>query len=120
MDRKKQLKREYKNRVRDAGVFHIKNLVNGKKFIGAGCDINAVMNKYKSELRFGSNRNKILQQEWNEYGEHNFEFSIVELLEKNDDPDHDYREELNVLEELWLEREIPNDSKGYNVRKPQK
>jgi hypothetical protein len=43
---------------------------------------------------------------------------VLEYLKPGDDPDYDVRGDLDVLEELWLEKLEPYGEKGYNKKKP--
>jgi len=114
MDRKAELKLAYKNRPVKAGVFQIKNKVNGKLLLGSSLNLDGPLNRYKFELRLGSHRNKKLQEEWQQYGEENFDFEILEVIKIKDDPHFDLKDELTLLEEIWLEKLQPFGEKGYN------
>ena len=96
------------------GVFQIKNKVNGKVLIGSSKNLPAILNRYRAELKMGSCRNIVLQEEWKQFGPEMFEFKELEILEPTDDPAHDPAEELRVLEELWIEKLSPFGDKGYN------
>ena len=113
---KKELKKQYKQNVRPMGIFQIKNLTNGKIFIGGAKDLNGKINSVKFQLEINSNMNSELQQDFNKYGKENFLFESMDLLEPKEDPNYDYTEDLNVLEEMWLEKLQPYDDKGYNKR----
>ncbi len=113
MDRKSKI-REYKDTPRPMGVFQIKNKLNGKIFIGSSSNLPAILNRYKSELKIGSCRNKALQKEWKEFGEEAFEFTELELLEPLDDPNYRPADDLGFLEEMWAEKLKPYGDKGYN------
>ena len=91
------------------GVFQIRNLINNKVFIDSSVDMKAKWNRHKAELRFGSHRNKLLQEEWNEYGEDNFVFEVLSELEKKDEPHINYQKELKLLQEMVIaEMDIQN------------
>lgn len=118
MDRRKELKLAYKQNPPLAGVFQIKNLVNGKIFLGSGLDARGILNGQQAQLKFKAHRNKALQQDWNKYGSDQFSCDVLEYLEPADNPDYDVRGDLAVLEELWLEKLEPYGEKGYNKKKP--
>ncbi len=61
--------------------------------------------------------NKELQEAFTEYGEKNFLFETIDLLEPKEDPNYDYSDDLRLLEEMWLEKLQPYDEKGYNIKK---
>jgi len=82
------------------GIYQIKNKVNGKVLIGSSVNLPAILNRCKAELKMGSHRNIVLQQEWKQFGSENFEFNELENLEPADDPAYDPAEDLHVLEAL--------------------
>ena len=113
IDRKEKI-REYKDTPRPMGIYQVRNKVNGKVLIGSSVNLPAILNRHQAELKLGSHRNPVLQQEWREYGPDNFEFTELEILEPANSPAHDPAEDLRVLEELWLEKLSPYDDRGYN------
>ena len=113
----KELKKQYKQTVLPMGIFQIKNLVNGKIFLGSSKNLKGKLNSIKFQLEMGSYINKELQKDFNEYRENNFLFETLDLLEPKEDPGYDYSDDLNTLEEMWLEKLQPYDEKGYNKRK---
>ena len=112
-DRRKQLKQEYKQTPRAMGIYQIRNIVNGKVFVGSSKNLDGIFNRHRFGLNNGSHINKDLQKDWND-GQENFAFEILEQLKPNDDPLYDYTEELQIMEELWLEKLQPYQEKGYN------
>lgn len=57
-----------------SGIYQIKNLVNGKIYIGSSKNFYTRFAKHKSKLRKGTHENSILQRSWNKYNESNFIF----------------------------------------------
>lgn len=115
MKTKKDIKRAYKEREKQAGVFQVKNTVNGKVLLGSSLNLEGPLNGHKFMLTIGSHRNKVLQQEWNEYGSDKFIFEILEVVQVKDKPNFKLDEELRLLEELWLEELQPFGDRGYNT-----
>ena len=115
-NKKKELKLAYKELVKPMGVYQIKNMLNGKLFVESTDDLNARFNRFKFQLQMGVHGNKDLQNDWNKGGENNFAFEILETLEPADDKPQNYKGELEILEELWLERLQPYGEKGYNKK----
>lgn len=113
IDKKAKI-REYKNTPRPMGIFQIKNTRNGKVLIGSSKDVPAILNRYRTELKLGNCRNRVLQEEWNECGPEAFAFEELETLKPLDDPEYDPAEDLRFLEELWAEKLKPYGDKGYN------
>lgn len=111
---KKELKKQYKQTLPPMGIYQIKNLINGKIFIGSSKNLHGKSNSYKFQLNSGLHMNRELQEDYTKYGEENFSFEVLDTLEPKDDPAYKYDEDLKTLEDLWLEKLQPFDEKGYN------
>lgn len=111
---RKEIKSEYKEAGTPAGVFQIRNLVNGKIFIGKAQNIPAILNSNKFQLRMGSHRNKGLQTDWNEFGEAAFAFETLDELTGREEGRLNSEDELQQLLELWLEKLQPYGERGYH------
>jgi group I intron endonuclease len=111
---KKELIKQYKQTIPVMGVYQIRNLVNGKIWVGSSKNLYGIGNRYKFQLNLGSHKNKILQEEYTRYGPDNFIFEIIDYLPVKEDRTYDYTKELKVLEELWLDKLQPYNEKGYN------
>jgi hypothetical protein len=112
---KKDLKREYKERKKPAGVFQVRNTVNSKVLIGSSLNLEGLLNSQKFKLSIGGHPNKELQEEWNEYGSDKFIFEILEVVQENDDPNFNLKEELTLLEQIWFEKLLPFGKPSYNT-----
>ena len=115
MKTRQDIKREYKERQKPAGVFQVKNTVNGKVFLGSSLNLEGPLNGHKFMLTIGQHRNRALQKEWNEYGPDKFVFEILETVKVKDDPDFNLADELTLLEQIWLEKLQPFGERGYNT-----
>ena len=73
------------------------------------------LNRHKFLLTTGSHPNKVLQKDWNEYGSDKFIFEILEVVEVKEEPNFNLGEELELLEEIWLEKLNPFGEHGYNT-----
>lgn len=111
---KKAIKREYKDTPRPMGVYMIKNKENGKVLVGSSKNVPAILNRFRAELKMGSCRNVDLQNEWKQFGSGAFEFMELDVLKPLDDPTYDPSEDLQFLEEHWIEKLTPYGDKGYN------
>jgi hypothetical protein len=120
MDSRKDLIRKYKQTPLPMGIYQIKNLSNGKIFIGTARNLPGRLNSCKFQLANGSHMNRELQEDYSQLGEAGFSFEILDRLEPKDDPLWDCDGDLKTLEELWLDRLGPYGEKGYHTRKPQK
>ncbi|HJQ32214.1 MAG TPA: GIY-YIG nuclease family protein [Pyrinomonadaceae bacterium] len=112
---KRALTREYKENRRPMGVYQIRNTVNGKVLVGVSVDLPASLNRHRAELRMGGHRNRVLQQEWAEFGPEAFEFEVLDTLAPPERPDYDPKADLRALEELWLDKLTPFGERGYNA-----
>ena len=90
------------------GVYEIKNLVNGKYYIGSSNNVKRRWKEHVNQLNSSNHHNMYLQNSWNKYGEENFRFQILEYVNNE--------KFLREAEEQWIhnlksyEREV-----GYNI-----
>lgn len=110
---RKELNREYQERVKPSGVFQIKNLANGKVLLGSSLNLEGSLNKHRFMLKIGSHTNKALQADWNEFGPQQFALEVLEEVQRRDDPSFNLSDELALLEMIWLEKLQPAE-RGYN------
>lgn len=75
----------------------IKNLINGKVYIGSSIDIYRRWVRHRGDLRHKKHSNKYLQRSFNKYGEENFKLHIVEILKEFNDL------VLKQKEQYWIE-----------------
>jgi hypothetical protein len=114
---KKQLKREYQQTPLPMGVFLIRNNINERVFVGVSLNLPGIINRHKFQLQQGAHPITSLQEDWNKFGSYSFSFEIVDELSPRGGEQVNYREELALLEKLWLEKLQPFDERGYNERK---
>jgi hypothetical protein len=112
---RQELKREYKERGKRAGVFQVRNRANGRVLLGSSLNLDGPLNGHRFMLTIGRHRNEALQREWNEFGSDQFAFEILEVVNVRDDPHVDLEDELALLEEIWLEKLRPFGERGYNT-----
>ena len=115
MKSKQDIKREYRERKKPAGIFQVKNTVNGKILLGSSMNLEGPLNSHKFMLTIGRHRNEQLQKEWNEFGPDKFVFEILETVKVKDDPNFNLADELTLLEQIWLEKLQPFGDRGYNT-----
>jgi len=108
------MKSEYKTAKTPAGVFQIRNLVNGKLFIGTAQNVPGILNSNKFQLTSGKHPNNRLQADWNNLGPSAFAFEFLDELNVTDNSQHDIRTELAELQDMWLEKLKPYGERGYN------
>jgi hypothetical protein len=109
---KSAAKNEYKQTKWPMGVYRIRNTRNDKLYIGCGTDLAAKINRHKAELKFGSHRNRELQEEWNLFGKSSFQFEVLDELDHKEDSQASPIEELHVLKEMWMRK---LEKEGYLV-----
>jgi hypothetical protein len=112
---RKELQREYKERVKPSGVYQVKNLTNGKVLLGSSLNLEGLLNRNRFTLRNNSHPNEELQKDWNELGPDQFLFEILEVVQVQDDPNFNLKDELSLLEQVWLEKLQPFGERGYNT-----
>jgi group I intron endonuclease len=72
----------YTEDFKQIGVYQIKNRSNGKSYIGSTTMSFAKrLEHHRCLLRGGKHKNKYLQRAWDKYGEDNFEFKILEVVD---------------------------------------
>lgn len=115
-ERRKELTREYKRTPKQIGAYCIKNTQNQKCFVGVSRDVEARLNRHRFSLNTKSERESDeLQADWNELGAAAFKFSVLEVIEPPEVASgYDMQEDLDVLEQLWLEQLKPFSPNGYN------
>lgn len=64
-----------------SGIYKIINKINGKYYVGSSVNIPVRWKKHKQHLNKQNHRNDYLQRAWNKYGNENFDFILVELIE---------------------------------------
>ena len=111
---RKDLHREYKERVKPAGIYQVKNIKNGKVLLGSSLNLEGPLNRHKFMLKIGSHTNKALQNDWNAFGPDAFVFEILEEIQVNDDPNFNLQDDLTLMEMIWLEKTQPVQN-GYNL-----
>ncbi|WP_159887915.1 GIY-YIG nuclease family protein [Paenibacillus puerhi] len=112
-DRRKELQQQYSEIKTEAGIYRIVNTVNKKSYVDGSPNLRN-LNGYRFALNSGAHMNKELQSDWTKYGEDAFEFEVLEILEKKDNPFFRIKDELKKLEEKWLEKLRPYGEQGYN------
>lgn len=90
-----------------SGVYQIKCITNGKIYIGSAVDLLERCEHHRSSLRRGNHRNAHLQAAWIKYGEDNFEFTVLELVDPND---------LLNAEQSWIDQtQSSKRGIGFNI-----
>lgn len=94
-------------------IYKIRNVVNGKFYVGSAKDTRTRFRQHRKLLRKGTHHCKHLQAAWNKYGEDVFKFEVVERLESWD--------ELEPAEDRWLAEHVGQPycyNSGRSARAP--
>ncbi len=110
-----ELKRTYKEKPPPMGVFVIRNRANGKVLVGSSLNVPGALNRVRFELTTGISRTPALLEDWRRHGPDSFSFEVLDVLPPSEEPRDDPKEELKVLESLWLDRLRPYGDAGYNA-----
>jgi group I intron endonuclease len=77
-------------------IYEIRNIINGKRYIGCSKDVTVRFTKHKSRLKNNKHMNSYLQNAYNKYGKSNFEYNI--LFKLNSESDMYKKEKKLILE----------------------
>lgn len=89
-------------------VYQIKCLINNRIYIGSTTDVNSRFSNHRNTLKRNKHRNKYLQEDYDNYGEENFEFTIIEVVSDSS--------KLTEREQWYLDNTDCLKSKGgYNI-----
>lgn len=94
--------------IKMSGIYKITNKTNGMMYIGSSINISNRVREHINLARAGKHGNPHFQKSWNKYGEDNFTFEVVELVE--DKKDLLEREQYWINKTKCYERDI-----GYNI-----
>lgn len=92
-----------------SGIYNIRNIKNGKIYIGSAINIKNRAHVHINELENNKHHSKHLQHSWNKYGKNNFVFEVIE-----------YTDVQNLLEreQFWMDFfQSYFDYNGYNICK---
>jgi len=88
------------------GIYIIKNLIDGKVYIGQSKNVEYRLRIHKAKLRHGAHYNTHLQRAFHKYGEKAFKFGVVCKCSED---------ELDERERGWIDWYRSTDRKhGYN------
>lgn len=92
------------------GIYRITNRETDKSYVGLSIFIDERINNHNAALRSGTHKNMELQKDWNKYGEDNFYFDVIDVIDSDDYS----RANLNKLETEYIKYFNEN---SYNIAK---
>src|SRR5690606_4713108 len=96
--------KEFKGQSKKGGVYQIRNLINGKIYIGSAKCVQVRASQHLSKLKQGKHANKHLQNAFNKHGEDAFLFEVLEVVEG--DKGERFRIEQKYIDKLIKERKM--------------
>jgi group I intron endonuclease len=96
--------------TKKSGIYRITNKVNNKIYIGSAYNLSNRLSTHKYTLKNNKHKNPHLQSAWNLYGEEEFIFEILEIVED--------KTKIIEREQYYLDLYSPHDNTiGYNISK---
>jgi len=93
----------------DMGIYQIRNVLNGKIYIGSSVSLSDRKNNHFAMLRSGKHKNVKLQYSFNKHGESAFVFEVLETIHRES--------EKFSREQYYLDTLKPFGENGYNIIK---
>lgn len=69
------------NNKKLGGIYQIRQLSTGKKYIGSGTNLSRRLSRHRSELNCNRHANHHLQNAWVKHGEADFLFEVLEIVD---------------------------------------
>jgi hypothetical protein len=101
---RKELLRRYKETPRPAGIYSVRNTVEGKALVGSSVNVPGMLNRLRFQLEASGCPIREMQADWDRLGEGAFAFEMLDTLEPPDDPTYDPAEDLAELLGMWIDR----------------
>lgn len=115
MTTNKMLKQQYLQTSSRAGVYAIRNCINGRALVAGSSNAEGALNRHRFELQRGGHRNPRLAQDWAEHGEAAFCFDVLDMVAPSDDPAFNAARELAALVSLWRQEIACDGDQGYEL-----
>lgn len=102
---KRALRAQYEERTVTGGVFVIRNTQSGQILLESTTDLKGSRNRFDFARKTGAGVNLKLQRDWTHLGGDQFEFEVLETLDKSETQTGEaFAEDLDVLKEFWKEK----------------
>lgn len=103
-----KLKQAPVGKKRTAGVYQIRNTLNGKVYIGSSINLDKRLPEHRRKLASGKHASNHLQAAWNKHGADNFVFERLIVCEPKN---------ILLYEQILINGyEAMNPERGYNKR----
>jgi len=90
------------------GIYVIKNMVNGKEYVGSSIGLSNRKRQHFQALRGNRHKNKKLQNSYNKHGRDSFEFFEIEYCDRN---------VLEESEQFWIDQKKPFYNNAMRVER---
>ena len=101
--------REYKERKLTGGVLKITNQQTGRYLLLGETNLQGSKNRFAFSVATNTCIHAKLREDWNRYGPESFSIEILEEIEQKDGQTADqFREDIQILTDLWREKESPS------------
>lgn len=121
--RKKELASSYAQSFRPMGVYQIRNVRNGKILVLGSMDLPGARNRLAFMQQTKLNSIMELREDWSAFGGESFVFEELDQIKPREEFLGDkaelnpYKDEVDALLELWIEKLQPFGERGYNKPK---
>ncbi len=100
---RKEAIRKFKERKPLLGAYAVRCTATGRVWVGVSRNLDATKNRCWFSLRNGMHQEKSLQEEWNVHGEPNFQYEMLDALERDVHP-LEVEDLLKAKRNDWLAR----------------
>lgn len=100
------------------GVYRVRNVADGRSLLWWSVNLPAILNRERTQLRFGGHPIPELQRDWTAVGAEGFAFEVLDTLTPLEDPSGwDPAPDLRALEAMWVERLAAEGERFYKSRR---
>ncbi|MFD0670308.1 GIY-YIG nuclease family protein [Cohnella sp. GCM10027633] len=121
--KKKELSAAYAQSPRAMGIYQIRNTENGKVLVDGTLDLEGARNRFAFSRQTNMNSVFEYKDDWQTFGSSAFVFEELDRIAPREelagDPNERkiYKQDVDALLELWLDKLQPYGDKGYNKLK---
>lgn len=100
----------YKNKSKNAGIYRILNLQNGRMYYGSTYEFRKRFKTHINSLLASRHENTFLQNDFHKCGKQNFIIEVIEVVEGT-------KEERLLIEQKYLDQYYDYQKQCYNLRR---